>query len=328
MYREIGPGTTYIEVPNPDFCHQAGQALLLPWSTITAEGYRVERNVSELPESSLLKKITVLVLAIFFWQITVLALVLGVVLLGVSKTYRAAFQRIQDWNIGISWTDNQPKIDTQHLVLRPITADDLPAYLDLFGNETATRWMEGRMINRPANITVQFNQWLEAWEEHPFSALAVVNRTSGRVIGHAMLGIGAFEAPDRGYAEMSIVIDPAYWNRDFEEGQIATENRRHVGSEVTRALFLYAESLRKRNALMSVNIPAGQLIQSGNVHLNANGVVDRVHLPLTQLRASVHRESLAAQTIGVRLMREIGAARIRESPTADLFTLNLPALAQ
>jgi hypothetical protein len=323
MFIEVAPAVTYIEVPNPDVCHTIGQFLALPWSMTADKGYRVERDISELPQGSLVKRVAALAMCIFFWQISLPAFVVGMGFLLCSKTYRAAFQKIEDSNISITWTANRPEIETQHLVLRPITADDLPAYLDLFRNPIATQWMEEGARYTSASITAQFNQWLNAWEEPPFSALAVVDKRTDRVIGHAMLGIGAFEAPDQGYAQMSMVIDPAYWNRGFENGSIGEENRRHIGSEVARALVHYAKDLKKRGALMSVDVPQGQVIQSGNVHLNADGVADRVYLPLTEIRAFAHRESLAAQTIGERMMNIFGAIRVRMDGTRDRFTLNL-----
>lgn len=323
MFREIAPALTYIEVPNPDVCHTIGQFLALPWSMTVDMGYRVERDISKLPQGSLVARVAALALAIFFWQISLPAFVVGMGFLISSKTYRVAFQKIEDSNISITWTANRPKIETQHLVLRAITAGDLTAYLNLFSNQTATQWMEGRAGYTPANITAQFNQWLNVWEEHPFSALAVVDKRTGQVIGHAILAIGAFEAPDHGYAEMSMVIDPAYWNRNFVNGPIGEQYRRHVGSEVVHALVQYAKELKKRGNLMYVNVPQGQVIQTGNVHLNANGVVDRVYLPLTELRASAHRESLAALTIAERMMSAFGVIRAPEYGTWDRFTLNL-----
>src|SRR5690606_88962 len=110
--------------------------------TADRRGYRVERNISELPENSLVKRVAALALAIFFWQISLPAFVLGIGFLLCSKTYKAAFQKIEDSNISFTWRANRPEIETQQLVLRPITADDLPAYLNLFSNPTATQWME------------------------------------------------------------------------------------------------------------------------------------------------------------------------------------------
>src|SRR5690606_9931169 len=137
-------------------------------------------------------------------------------------------------NIGVAWQNNRPEIRSNQLLLRPIQPADLPTYQALFNNEHAMRYATGERFD----LTEQFPDWCNQWEEHPFSALTVVDLQSNRVIGHAMLGAGDFVGEGGGYARLSILIDPAYRNDGFDEER-ATEGRDHIGLEVTRMLITY-----------------------------------------------------------------------------------------
>lgn len=315
--RPLAEIATYIEVSNPDWCHRIGQALLLPWSALDGRSYRVERGVHELPRESLLKRAAIVALAILFYPLAFLTTIVGALLLASSKTYTRAFRQVEDWNIRIVWNNNKPEIRTQNLLLRPIKAEDLSVYQALFNNPIAMQQVPGG----PVDITAKFHDWLHQWEEHLYSAFAVVK--DDQVIGHAMIGHGDFEIADRGWSEMSLVMHPAYWNERFGDGERGVEGWRRFGSEAVRALIAYARALKERGALVPADVDRGQPVPSVNVHHDTNGAIDWAYLPLTELRASIHRHSLAAQRMGQTLMRELGVARSIQDAETDRFSLTL-----
>lgn len=315
--RSLRPLTVSAEVSEPDLCHQIGQTLLSPWSIGLGYSYRVDQGVHTLPDSSLAKRVTVIALAIILWPLALFATLVGGWILAFSTTYRKAYEQIKDWNIGVAWQNDKPEITTDRLMLRPIKMEDLPIYQALFSNEQAMRYAEGDL----SHVTGQFYDIFNQWEEHPFSMLAVVDRQSGRVIGGAELGAGDFEVEAAGYAELFVVIDPAYRNDRFDEER-ATEGREHIGLEVTRMLITYARSLQERGALVP-------MIQGQGVEIIDNvryyDQINQIYVPLTSIRASVHRHDIAARRIGERLIREIGATTRPSGVERESFTLMLNA---
>lgn len=318
--RSLRPIIVSAEVPEPDLCHQIGQTLLSPWSIGLGYSYRVDREVHTLPDPSLAKRVAVIALAIILWPLTLFATLVGGWILAFSTTYRKAYEQIKDWNIGVAWQNDKPEITSEGLTLRPIKEEDLPIYQALFNNREAMRYA----LQEPFDVTEQFHNWLIQWEEHPYSALAIVDRQSNRVIGNAVLGAGDFEGEGRGYASLSILIDPAYRNERFDEER-ATAGMEHTGSNVSRMLVTYARCLQERGALVPAMVGQGQSVPVVNVHHDATGVVDWVYVPLTAIRAGVHRYDIAARRIGERMIREIGATTRPSGVERESFTLMLNA---
>lgn len=317
--RFLMPLFVSIEVDEPDRCQQIGQFLWSPWAIGFGHSYRVDaQGVHALPDPSLVKRIVVVALAILLWPITLLATVLGNFITASSATQRKAYAQIKNWNIGVAWQNDRPEIRSNQLLLRPIHIEDLPTYQALFNSEYAMRYATGERFN----VTEQFYDWLNQWGEHPFSAMAVVDLQSNRVIGHAMLEAGNFTAEERGYARLSILIDPAYRNDGFDEER-ATERRDHIGLEVTRMLITYARALRERGALVPAYVDAGQNAPAERVHHDATGAVDWVYIPLNSIITITHRNDIAARRIGARMVQEIGARTFSSSPTRERFSLRL-----
>jgi RimJ/RimL family protein N-acetyltransferase len=317
--RFLMPLLVSIEVDEPDHCQQIGQFLWSPWVIGFGHSYRVDaQGVHALPDPSLVKRVAVIALAILLWPLTLLATVLGNFITASSATQTKAYTQIKNWNIGVAWQNDRPEIRSNQLLLRPIHPEDLPAYQALFNNEHAMRYATGERFD----VTEQFHDWSNQWEEHPFSAMAVVDLQSNRVIGHAMLGAGDFEGEERGCASLSILIDPAYRNDGFDEER-ATEGRDHIGLEVTRMLVTYARALRERGTLVPAYVDAGQNMPAERVHYDATGAVDWVYVPLNLIRTVAHRYDIAARRIGERMAQEVGAVGRQSNVERECFTLAL-----
>ena len=189
---------TNIQVPSPDFCHSVGQTLLRPVSLVSGRTYQ---GIEKAPDS-LIKRVAVAALAILALPFTLLAAALGALLLSYSVTHKTAFEEIQKVKITITWNQGKPEIQTSQVVLRPIRAEDLPVYQTLFNNGVAM----GRYAGGVRDITNRFNSWLGRWNEHSFSALAVVDKQTQKVIGHSILGHGDYEGDlNKGWSEGAIV---------------------------------------------------------------------------------------------------------------------------
>ncbi|MBX7066376.1 MAG: GNAT family N-acetyltransferase [Parachlamydiales bacterium] len=317
MLQQIPP-IAFIQVESPDLFHQVGQVLVRPVSYIFGRSFTVHRDgVRELPPTPLMLRIAAVALAILCFPIVLGGLIVGMFALACSRTYMKAHIQVDESNISITWNGNRPEIETRQLKLRPIQAEDLPAYQALFNNPVAMQNYRGGV----RDITARFQIWLNRWQEHSFSALAVVD--GDRVIGHTIIGHGDFEAADHGSSELAVVIDPAYWNARHEDGPRGSAHRYKIGTEVVRAMVAYAKALKERGALVPVDVEAGQNVDGLNVHRNAQGAVDWAYVPFTELKATVHRHNIAAQMVGSALAGEYGATRRIQDMERDLYTLQL-----
>lgn len=211
----------------------------------------------------------------------------------------------QAHEISVIWNQNMPEIRGSQVTLRPIQPEDLPVYQKLFMNAVAM----GKYLNGPRDITDRFHKWLGRWKVHPYSALAVVDSDSKKVIGHAVLGHGDYEGNfDKGFSEDAVILEPAYWNcghKDEARG-IGIAGKKHIGSEVVRACIAYARSLKERNIPVPCDVTAKQRPdleealkqrQDLKVHRNEEGDIDWIYLPLTELRATTRTDNIGMHKI-------------------------------
>jgi hypothetical protein len=150
-------------------------------------------------------------------------------------------------------------------------------------------------------------------------------------VGHVITGHGDYEGKlVDGFSEMAVVIKPEYWNSDFkDEGKgIGIKGQKGIGTEVVRAAVAYAKALSER----SIRVPSDaegrdrfQLEAVKNVHRNAQGEIDWVYLPFTELRATAPVQNLA----GTKIMQKVfelennAAKTTGVSPGRDLFQIAL-----
>lgn len=323
---------THVEVQSPDLCHKLGQNLLLPVSTLFGRFYRIENGVRKLPNQSLIARVIATFMVVILFPITLVASGLGALLLHYSSTYKKACVEIKQAEVSVVWKNGKPEIHTNRLLLRPIQAEDLPVYQALFNNAIAMAKYAG---GGPRDITNRFNNWLGRWKEHSFSALAIVDAESKKVIGHTISGHGDFEGSfDKGWSEMAIVIEPAYWNSDFKDAAqgIGTAGKKGIGSEVVRAAVAYARSMKDRSIPVPSDVALGQrpqleeVVRTRNlkVHRNAGGQIDWVYLPFTELRATSRRDNTGGyKALEQIFVKENQAVKSPKTAERDLFVVNL-----
>jgi RimJ/RimL family protein N-acetyltransferase len=104
-------------------------------------------------------------------------------------------------------------IETTHLLLRPLRDDDLAAYTAIWAKPAVVRFLpsEGD-TSRAADTAASFiGQWGErAWLDS-YWPWAVVERASGRLIGHAGLRF----SPGLDAAELLYMLDDSVWGRGY-----------------------------------------------------------------------------------------------------------------
>jgi len=216
-------------------------------------------------------------------------------------------------------------IETTHTSLRPVVSTDLKDYQQLFSDSIAMRFYRGG----PRDITDRFQKWVQRWDFHPYSALAVIDKVSNRVIGHAILGHGDYENdnPTRGWSEIAGVMDSSYK---------PTDGGSEINTEVLRALVGYARSLKENTKLVPSDVTEAQ--QEGleklcsdnpealQVHRDTESKkIAWVYLPLCEIRATcalVNKATYQAlQTVFIQ--ENHGRMKASSDPDRDLFTISL-----
>jgi RimJ/RimL family protein N-acetyltransferase len=104
------------------------------------------------------------------------------------------------------------KLETQRLVLRPFTLDDVDAHGRIFSDPLVTRFLPrgpyaADQARDVALRTVSY--FIEHWKQHGFGVWAVIDRASGALIGQCGLNT-LEEAPE---VEVLYLLDRLYWGR-------------------------------------------------------------------------------------------------------------------
>lgn len=322
---------TNIDIEKPDHYHKIGQVLLKPFSICFGHRFTVENGVGELIINSTIKRIITFVLGIVLFPLSFVCGIFGIILLRYSITHKNAYALIQKNRFHIIWNKHSPEIHSARLILRPIQSSDLPFYKSLFQNKIAMQ----RYLGGPRDITNRFQNWLARWNEDPFSALAVVERKTQKVIGHAIAGHGDYENNlNMGWSEMAYIIDPAYWNCDYkdEKNGIGTAGQKQIGLEVVRTVVAYIKTLKKLSIEVPCDVTLAQRQQieenciaqpNLKVHRNENGLIEWVYLPLKELRASSNKLNTGYKIIEQVFVKENGAQKfpVPNNNQRDLFIL-------
>ena len=198
------------------------------------------------------------------------------------------------------WNDGSlVKVETPRLTLRPIEEGDLPAYKGIF-NETAMRQYRGSFTE------ARFQTWLTRWKFHNFSALAIVDKTTGKseTIGHAIFGHGDYEgSKKKGWSEISFILHQSYWNKDYtiEGDDIGSKGVTGIGTEAVEALMHLAKRIFEKKLRVPCDLTHEQLeeVRGESVYLE-DDKPRAVYLPLTEVRATCSNSNTAA----LRILRQ------------------------
>ena len=137
--------------------------------------------------------------------------------------------------------------ETSRLYLRPFEPADLTAYADIRSRPSNARYLPGSEAGAKAAAGKVRTLWgHDAWTEGNYAPWAVVEKTSGRLIGH----LGLRYLPEIEETELLYMIDEPWWGRGLatEGGRAAVDFARdRLG--LTR---LVAFALRENAASIAV----------------------------------------------------------------------------
>jgi RimJ/RimL family protein N-acetyltransferase len=110
-------------------------------------------------------------------------------------------------------------IETARTLLRPFMPDDIPAYAAIRAKPEVVRFIAGERAARQAadlapRSIIAFNQH---WQERGYGPWAMVEKASGRLMGH----MGLRYVPEMAATEILYMLDTPFWGQGY-----ATEGAR------------------------------------------------------------------------------------------------------
>lgn len=109
-------------------------------------------------------------------------------------------------------------IETDRLIIRSLTMNDLPAIASILSNPETMRYVGGVKNRHDAEIQLQY--WIEDYARDGFGFMAFVNKHSKLLIGYG--GFLHQEVDGQKDVELGFVIDQAYWKQGYaKEAAIA-----------------------------------------------------------------------------------------------------------
>ena len=112
-------------------------------------------------------------------------------------------------------------LETQRLVLRPLTCEDFAAIYPIYKNSEVMRYID-KGVRTKEEVLVELNGYIKHWEEYGFGPLAVIHKESGKLIGRS----GLYLSDRSPFAQLGYVLDLSY------QGQ-------GLGTEVAKASLAY-----------------------------------------------------------------------------------------
>lgn len=105
-----------------------------------------------------------------------------------------------------------PPVETNRLLLRPFTADDLDDYTQLiFADAKVMRYLPQRDLPPHERAERTITVFTERWAEYRFGVWAVTDKVTGELMGHCGLG----PVLEAGEIEVLYALGQAYWGRGF-----------------------------------------------------------------------------------------------------------------
>jgi RimJ/RimL family protein N-acetyltransferase len=99
-------------------------------------------------------------------------------------------------------------LETDRLLLRPLTLTDLDDYVEMHSAPDVARTM-GSVNHADAVRRIERNE--REWRQHGYGLMSLIERETGRFVGRS----GLKYWPQFGETEVGWVLQPAYWGRGF-----------------------------------------------------------------------------------------------------------------
>src|SRR5881392_2361024 len=102
-------------------------------------------------------------------------------------------------------------IETDRLLMRPLTADDLPALIRFRADEEVSRYIGGAAMQSAEAITHRLGFYLECQERYGYGMSMISLKSAGEMIGWG--GLQPLE--DSGETEVGYGFAQAFWGRGY-----------------------------------------------------------------------------------------------------------------
>ncbi len=110
-------------------------------------------------------------------------------------------------------------IETDRLLMRPVTRDDLPVPLRFRADPEVSRYLGGPEMSTPEFVAKRLEFYLDCHRQHGFGMCALVSKSDNEMIGWS--GLQPLE--DSGQIEVGYGFDRPHWGKGY-----ATEAARAV----------------------------------------------------------------------------------------------------
>ena len=106
-------------------------------------------------------------------------------------------------------------IETERLLLRRFTLDDLDEVAEIFAKTEVFWWAERRGLTREETEIMLKERFIARWEEQGFGHFAVIRKSDERLLGYTGLGVPHFLPEVLPAVEIGYRFDPDAWGRGY-----------------------------------------------------------------------------------------------------------------
>ncbi|HEY0098172.1 MAG TPA: GNAT family N-acetyltransferase [Pyrinomonadaceae bacterium] len=112
-------------------------------------------------------------------------------------------------------------IETDRLLLRPLTLGDLPTLLSIRGKEQVSRYLGTSAVQTPEFVEARLHVYLECYRLHGFGMAAAIEKTSGEFVGWGGLQplefgwTGERSAQAEQEVEVGYGFDTPHWGKGY-----------------------------------------------------------------------------------------------------------------
>jgi RimJ/RimL family protein N-acetyltransferase len=157
-------------------------------------------------------------------------------------------------------------IETERLMLRPLTMDDLPEILRMRADEDVVRYLGGLAKQTPEFGTQRMRFYLECIEKYGYGMSAVVRKSDGVFIGWG--GLQPLE--ETGETEVGYGFDKPYWGQGYATELAAAWLR--YGFEEAKLARIVAVAIPENTASRHVMEKLGMRFERNAMHYGSDCV--------------------------------------------------------